>query len=85
MLRRLLRSQVVSRSLARSFAVSGGEGCATRFPGAITTFTSEMKLQPPQSKRDVYRVMNEQAQMLRSDYKLKVPPISLFAILINSI
>ena len=71
-LQRALRRHV---RLASAAPVAGGDGCATRFPGAQTAFTASMDLQAPHSKRAVFRVMNEQGQLLQPKaYKATVRP-----------
>jgi 2-oxoisovalerate dehydrogenase E1 component alpha subunit len=63
--------------LTGSRAVRAEAPTVSRFPGASSAFTTTLDLHEPKEKRPVYRVMNEQGQWLKSNYKptLKDPEV----------
>ncbi len=68
------RAAVALRSFAKPAAAAPTAAAAevSRFPGAATAFTTTMDIQAPQSKRPVFRVMNEQGKILIPNYVDKV-------------
>jgi hypothetical protein len=60
------------RSFAKPAATAASTAEVSRFPGAATAFTTTMDIQAPQSKRPVFRVMNEQGKILIPNYVDKV-------------
>ena len=60
------------RSFAKPAATAAPAAEVSRFPGAATAFTTTMDIQAPQSKRPVFRVMNEQGKILIPNYVDKV-------------